>query len=46
MMEITVTVNYQGKSYQTNVIVDRGATKEEILYLAQEQVRKQWTLRK
>lgn len=44
MVEITVKINFNGKNYQTNVIVDRSATKEEVLCLAQEQVRKQWTL--
>ncbi|WCK55788.1 BA3454 family stress response protein [Aneurinibacillus sp. Ricciae_BoGa-3] len=42
MVEITVTVNYRGEDYQTNVIVDRRAKKEEVLRLAQEQVRRQW----
>ncbi|ALC80544.1 MULTISPECIES: BA3454 family stress response protein [Bacillus] len=43
MVEITVLVNFQGRNYQTNVIVDRKIAKEEILRLAQEQVEKQWT---
>jgi hypothetical protein len=42
MVEITVTVNYSGKDYQTNVIVDGRAKKEEVLRLAREQVRRQW----
>jgi hypothetical protein len=43
MIEITVTVNYRGQDYQTNVIVNKRARKEEVLRLAQEQVTKQWT---
>ncbi|PLR94132.1 BA3454 family stress response protein [Bacillus sp. T33-2] len=43
MLQVTVLVNFEGKSYQTNVITNRDATKEEILSLAHEQVKKQWT---
>lgn len=43
MVEITVLVNFNGRNYQTNVIVDRKTAKEKVLRLAQEQVRKQWT---
>ncbi|MFD2445595.1 BA3454 family stress response protein [Bacillus sp. CGMCC 1.16607] len=42
MLQYTVDVVYQGKKYQTNVIVDRETSEEEILRVAIEQVRKQW----
>lgn len=44
MMEITVTVRFQGKNYQTNVITHKGVIEEEIIRLAEDQIRKQWTL--
>jgi hypothetical protein len=44
MREITVTIDYRGKSYLTNVIADRDTTEEEILKMAREQVLKQWTI--
>jgi hypothetical protein len=42
MVQITVTVNHDGKSYLTNVITHRGTQEEEIVRLAQEQVQRQW----
>lgn len=42
MIEITVTVRFQGKNYLTNVIAHKEVTEEEILCMAEEQVRKQW----
>ncbi|MEH7081499.1 BA3454 family stress response protein [Neobacillus drentensis] len=42
MMEITVTVRFQGKNYLTNVIAYKEVSEQEILRLAEEQVRKQW----
>ncbi|MGG3466282.1 BA3454 family stress response protein [Neobacillus pocheonensis] len=42
MMEITVTVRFQGKNYLTNVIADKEVSEQEILRLAEKQVRKQW----
>ncbi|MCM3568929.1 BA3454 family stress response protein [Neobacillus mesonae] len=42
MMQIEVTINFEGKSYLTNVIADRNTTEEEIMRLALEQVEKQW----
>lgn len=42
MVQVTVNVNYQGKSYLTNVIAKRGAAEEEIMKQALEQVKKQW----
>ncbi|WJE54460.1 BA3454 family stress response protein [Bacillus cereus] len=44
MMAVTITVNIQGKNYQTNVIAYAGMTKEAIEHLAEVQVRKQWSL--
>ncbi|MEH7749457.1 BA3454 family stress response protein [Neobacillus drentensis] len=42
MMEITVTVKFQGKNYLTNVIAHKKVSEQEILRLAEEQVRQQW----
>jgi hypothetical protein len=42
LLQYTVNVTYQGKCYQTNVIVDKPTNEEEILRVAIEQVRKQW----
>ncbi|PLT33098.1 BA3454 family stress response protein [Bacillus sp. V5-8f] len=42
MKEITVVVNLNGHKYQTNVVVNGKARQDEILNLAEEQVRKQW----
>lgn len=40
MVQVNVKVNYQDKCYQTNVILDTYTTEEEILRLAEEQVKK------
>jgi hypothetical protein len=45
MMQINVTVNYKGKNYLTNVLANRNTPDEEILRLAFEQVKKQWSTR-
>jgi hypothetical protein len=42
MVQINVKVNYRGMSYLTNVITSNNTSKDEILRLASEQVRKQW----
>ncbi len=42
MMQIDVTVTFEGKSYLTNVIADQNTSDEEIMRLASEQVEKQW----
>lgn len=42
MIQIDVTVIYNGKGYITNVITHRNTSDEEILRLAYEQVQKQW----
>ncbi|GHI00941.1 BA3454 family stress response protein [Neobacillus kokaensis] len=42
MMQIEVTITFEGKSYLTNVITDRNTSDEEIMRLAFEQVEKQW----
>ncbi|MDM8151072.1 BA3454 family stress response protein [Priestia megaterium] len=44
MIEVFVTVKIKDKNYKTNVIVHKGLTKEEIISLAEEQVKKQWDL--
>lgn len=43
MLEVTVKLNFKGKNYQTNVIVDKHTSEKQILHIAQEQIRKQWT---
>ncbi|WP_174728031.1 BA3454 family stress response protein [Mesobacillus harenae] len=42
MVEVTVVVNFSGRSYRTNVIAPREASKDEIMRQAHQQVRKQW----
>jgi hypothetical protein len=42
MMQVNVTVTFEGKSYLTNVLANRDTTDEEIYRLAFEQVQKQW----
>ncbi|MCM3121864.1 BA3454 family stress response protein [Mesobacillus sp. AQ2] len=42
MREITVTVDFQGKNYLTNVIADRDTSEEEIMEMARKQVKEQW----
>jgi hypothetical protein len=42
MVQITVTVDYNGKFYQTNVLTHREAAQEEIFKQALSQVKKQW----
>ncbi|MEH7347091.1 BA3454 family stress response protein [Bacillus sp. JJ1532] len=41
MIEVTVTVNVNGKNYLTNVIGDKGITCDKINLIAKEQVLKQ-----
>ncbi len=42
MIKVTVTINYQGKNYVTNVITNKEANEDTIRQLALEQVKKQW----
>lgn len=42
MVQVNVTVNYEGKYYLTNVIAQSNTSDEEILRLAVEQVERQW----
>lgn len=42
MVQVEVTITFEGKSYLTNVIADRNTSDEEIMRLAYEQVQKQW----
>ncbi|MDN3018718.1 BA3454 family stress response protein [Neobacillus drentensis] len=42
MVQVEVTITFEGRSYLTNVITTRDTTDEEILRLAFEQVQKQW----
>ncbi|MCM3707493.1 MULTISPECIES: BA3454 family stress response protein [Cytobacillus] len=41
MKEITVTVDYDGLKYQTNIITNKEAGEEEILKQAEDQIRRQ-----
>ncbi len=43
MVEVTVTVEYKGLNYQTNVLVNRSAVEEEIFETALRQVKEQWS---
>ncbi|RFU62867.1 BA3454 family stress response protein [Peribacillus glennii] len=43
MVQVTVKIDYLGKSYQTNVLAKREEEEEEIFRKALEQVEKQWT---
>ncbi|MFJ7725812.1 BA3454 family stress response protein [Neobacillus sp. NPDC097160] len=42
MVQVEVTITFEGKSYLTNVITNRETSEDEILRLAFEQVQKQW----
>jgi hypothetical protein len=42
MVQVEVTVTFEGKSYLTNVIANRETSDAEIFQLALEQVQKQW----
>jgi hypothetical protein len=44
MIEVTVKVNFNERNYQTNVIVNKEMSWEKIKKLAEEQVKKQWTI--
>ncbi|MDR6122888.1 BA3454 family stress response protein [Neobacillus rhizosphaerae] len=42
MVQIEVTITFEGRSYLTNVITNPETSNEEVLRLAYEQVQKQW----
>ncbi|WP_445290824.1 BA3454 family stress response protein [Bacillus cereus] len=44
MIEVCVTVNYNDRNYQTNVIVNKDTIWTKIEQLAEEQVKKQWSV--
>ncbi|HDR7718930.1 BA3454 family stress response protein [Bacillus albus] len=44
MIEVRVTVNYKDRNYHTNVIVSKETIWTQIKQLAEEQVKKQWTV--
>ena len=44
MIEVCVTVNYNDRNYQTNVIVSKDTIWTKIKQLAEEQVKKHWSL--
>jgi len=44
VVEVRVTVNYKDRNYHTNVIVSKDTIWTQIKQLAEEQVKKQWTV--
>ena len=42
MCQVTVTVELNGRRYQTNVIAEKGMSNEIIKTLAEKQILKQW----
>lgn len=42
MYNYTIYVTFKGKIYQTNVIVNKDQSEEEVYQIAKEQVLKQW----
>lgn len=42
MFQYTISVTYQGRQYQTNVLAAKDATEQEVFELAFEQVQEQW----
>lgn len=42
MIEVFVTVKYKGKNYQTNVIVSKEMSVENISRIAERQIERQW----
>lgn len=42
MVQVNVTVQYDGKNYLTNVITSHDMSEDEIFQLALEQVKQQW----
>ena len=42
MCQVTVTVELNGRRYQTNVIAEKGMSNEVIKTLAERQILKQW----
>lgn len=44
VIEVCVTVNYKDRNYQKNVIVNKDTIWTKIEQLAEEQVKKQWSV--
>ncbi|NHM31106.1 BA3454 family stress response protein [Neobacillus terrae] len=42
MVQVNITVNYEGKNYLTNVIAPKYTSEEEISRMAHQQVERQW----
>ncbi|WP_462412714.1 BA3454 family stress response protein [Neobacillus sp. Marseille-QA0830] len=42
MIEVMITVKLKDRNYNTNVIVHKGISEQDIQRLAEEQVMKQW----
>lgn len=43
MCQVEVTVEFNGKRYKTNVIANKGMSNEAIRFLAEKQVKQQWS---
>ncbi|MDF2903281.1 MAG: hypothetical protein K0S25_919 [Bacillus sp. (in: firmicutes)] len=43
MIKVTVTINYLGKNYLTNVLTDKEEKEDVIKQVAFEQVKRQWS---
>lgn len=43
MIKVTVTINYRGKNYVTNVLTEKETCEDTIKQMAFEQVKKQWS---
>lgn len=42
MIQVNVTIDYEGQLYHTNVITKRETEQDEIMQLALNQVKRQW----
>ncbi|MGJ9457255.1 BA3454 family stress response protein [Oceanobacillus sp. CF4.6] len=42
MIQVNITIDYDGKFYTTNVITSRDTSDEEVRKLAASQIEKQW----
>ena len=42
MIQVTVKLDYKGRNDLTNVIVNKDTPENQILKIAQEQIKKQW----
>lgn len=42
MIQVNITLNYEGQFYHTNVITSRDTQDDEIFELAMRQIKRQW----